>query len=130
MILLLTSFSHASEIRNLSIEHRWTDWSGNGSRMLELPGDTPPFQYSSLTLNVQLLGPVYFDNLIHMLTGSSKVQWVGWRWEFGVKPCRAIEIFYQHHSQHALDHIQPSVNFPVEDMIGIRWNLIGDGRTR
>lgn len=131
MLLALVApvVSHATEVKDLSIEFKASD-DNKGHRLLELPNSSPPIQTLSLNLSLTIWGPFYFDNLVHMIVANSKVQWVGWRYEIGVKPCRAVEFFYQHHSQHALDHVHPFVDFPVQDWFGVRWNIIGEGRNR
>jgi hypothetical protein len=87
----------------------------------------------SLGLDLALVGPIYWNNLIHTMTDDSQYRFVGWWFEFGLRSSQlpfyprswpGIEAFYQHHSQHILEDRHPSMRFPVNDSIGFRIHFV------
>lgn len=115
----------AIELKEVSVDLKYFT---SLPRTLELPGYAVT-RAVDLTLNVNLAGPFYWNNRVHSLISGAHFEWVGWQFEFGASTFAVwdlpfgMDIFMSHHSQHALDHIHPFVNFPVEDTIGVRFYL-------
>lgn len=120
-----STFSDAVKLKQVSLDLQSFT---STPRLLELPGRQAT-QSLGLNLNVGLPGPFYWNNRVHSLISGAHFEWVGWQFEVGASTFAVwdlpfgMDIFLSHHSQHALDHIHPFVNFPVEDTIGVRFYL-------
>jgi len=90
-------------------------------------------QAVGLRLGIDVLGPLYWRNWVHGRTDrqtfgqASQFRSVGWQFELGVHVTRHLDVFYHHHSQHVLDTTYLP-GFPVEDGMGIRLNIIKQGK--
>jgi len=85
---------------------------------------------SELEWRVNMLGPIYWDNSMHMeMIDATTVKTVGWKYELGLRLFKSISVYWGHHSRHILDepgaqnYIGP-VQFPVEDTLGIRIRVV------
>ena len=91
--------------------------------------------YSKLDLNwdIDLACGYYpsicfiWDNTIHSLAGQNRFRYVSWEFRTGLDFGR-IELFYYHHSEHALDEGPPDRKFPVADAYMVRINFLREGR--
>jgi hypothetical protein len=85
---------------------------------------------SELEWRVSMLGPIYWDNNMHMeMINSTTVKTVGWQYELGVRILDSVSVYWGHHSRHVLDEPAPELyisgnQFPVEDSIGIRIKIM------
>jgi hypothetical protein len=66
---------------------------------------------------------LFWDNTIHSLTGQSRFRYVSWEFRTGLDLGR-VELFYYHHSEHALDEIPVDRKFPVADAYMVRINFL------
>ena len=64
---------------------------------------------------------LYWENRLY-LDVDNQVRHVGWEWDLGIQLGRYFDLFYQHHSRHALD--EQRNGFPFENRFGVRLNLI------
>lgn len=105
-----------SQINHLSVDFfRAKD----GSRFLESPLEQIETRVG-LSLDLEILNPVYWNNRVFFLGGKSQVEWVSWRFEIGINVLKTFDIFFEHNSQHRLD--RPGQNyFPTTDGVGVRW---------
>lgn len=121
--LLLLLSSGYSEVRELSLEYnKYLD----GSRFYELPNQEVKDRIA-VNFNIEEFSFLYWNNTVHALTTPYKVSWIGWKFEIGILLfSRKLQLYYGHHSQHYLEgfHQFMGDRFPVNDSIGIRWNLI------
>lgn len=69
---------------------------------------------------------IYWRNRVHGEFDTSQARLIGWQFEVGVKIWK-IEAYRAHHSQHVLDAEHPWMRFPVQDTIGLRVYLVGNG---
>lgn len=76
----------------------------------------------------------FWRNNLHGEGAVGKFWTIGWQWELGLKLGKQIEVVYEHHSRHTMDVEQPyyidrldgqrkQFYYPVEDSIGIRFNI-------
>ena len=82
-----------------------------------------------LHLKLNLFTYLYFNNVVHGTTDNTQFRSVGWKFELGCHITRHVDIEYHHHSQHALDQILP-YHFPVEDSIGVNFNIYKSKKER
>lgn len=68
----------------------------------------------------------YWANRVHGDMDTSQFRLVGWQFEAGVRFWR-VEFYRGHHSQHILEDSHPWMRFPVQDTMGVRLLLLGDG---
>lgn len=82
-------------------------------------------------LNLRLLEVGYWDNDVHTEGIDSQVKTVGWHWETGLHITKKFDLFYEHHSRHVMEGLQPRIydynsqqhiqqKFPLEDSYGLR----------
>lgn len=84
-----------------------------------------PKEGLDLRVNTTILNYVYWNNTVHSYTNSAQYYLVGWELQFGVRLTQWADFFYEHHSQHLLDHTYPHSKFPVEDSWGFTLYLYG-----
>lgn len=134
LILLIISTSGFSysllNLEELTMTHARL---GEASRIPQAPQYTGYWLYrTSLNMRFNFLGPLYWDNKVHMEATQASPKTVGWWWMLGLRVHPQIDIFYEHHSQHIMDTESPSAqlykeqrsrNFPVEDSYGIKFNI-------
>ncbi len=87
----------------------------------------------NLTLDTDVLSVFYFNNRIHGMTdelpgvGPGQFRTVGWQFQYGLRLSPALDIYYEHHSQHLLD--TPGIShYPVNNSIGVKLILFTTGR--
>lgn len=125
---LLISEAEATDVRDLSIEYRHFHKS---ARIAEMPGYQAK-EGLAINFDLDLIGPLYWNNTVHATTDPGQYRAVGWLFEFGLRPSMyfprgwdGLEIYYEHHSQHVLDAKHPWMKFPVNDSVGFRWVIMG-----
>ena len=109
--------AHAGSVTSADITYRHYL---PGSDFLEVPV-TPARESLELNLVISPISPLYWQNRVHLLADASKVSWVGWQFEAGLR-IAMIDVFAGHHSQHALDGRHP-LFWPNENNIGLRWRI-------
>ena len=77
----------------------------------------------NITVNTDILGVFFWDNLVHSNTDDSQYRHIGWNFKLGVRPLSWLTLQYEHHSQHLLDTAYPHMKFPVEDSVGFTINI-------
>lgn len=118
IVLFLMLGALAQDIKAVSVTY---DRFVGSNRFLELPNEEVKDRLN-LNLNINVVGPFYWDNNIFMLTTPGRVAWVGYQFEVGFH-IKTIDVFFHHVSQHALDNNPAFGFFPVNDSIAIRWNI-------
>jgi hypothetical protein len=68
-------------------------------------------------------GRWFMDNDITGRTANGRFRYVGWEYETGFRILPGLDVFWHHHSQHAIDWDRPK--FPVTDSYGIRITFLG-----
>lgn len=69
-----------------------------------------------LNLNTNILHYFYWDNYVHAETDYSQFRHIGYNFRFGVRVFDWLELYWHHHSQHAMDDTYPApMRFPAED---------------
>jgi hypothetical protein len=94
----------------------------------------------SLNADLRLMEYAYFKNEIHGEGTDAAFKTMGWHFELGLRLSKYIDVFYEHHSRHALDqgnatHISYDgrysiKKFPVEDSYGLRFTFYESKRNR
>lgn len=87
---------------------------------------------ATLGFRFNVLGALYWDNILHTETAVGAPKTVGWHWILGMRVVPELDLIYEHHSRHLMDYPSPSDilyedrtkdNFPVEDSYGIKLNI-------
>lgn len=120
LVLFLMLGSLASEIKSANISYNRFIGS---NRFLELPAEEVKDKIN-LSLNIDLIGPVYWNNNVFMLTTPGRVAWIGYQFEVGVNILNRWFVYYEHISQHSADKTPAYGFFPVNDSIGISWRIL------
>lgn len=85
-----------------------------------------PGQQLDLNINMDLLGVLYFNNVVHSMIdrdiGGSDGQFrtVGWHFQWGIHLSQYLDIYYEHFSQHLLDTTYQFGHFPSVNSIGAK----------
>ncbi len=92
----------------------------------------------NLHVNVDFARYFYLNNRVHGTTDKDattgeggQFRMIGWNYSLGVRLSSYLNVEYEHHSQHALDHTLPR-HFPLEDSIGFKlfiYKAHGDSHT-
>ena len=93
------------------------------SRIAEI-GNYKPAHVMSLNADLNLLGPLFWENSIHGLATEEQFRLVGWKFFLGVHVAPFLDVGVFHHSQHILDANNPIGRFPLEDAPGFRINFM------
>ncbi len=112
------------ELNEVSIDYR--NYFSNGYSPM-LPITSRLNKGLDLTLNVDVVGFLYFDNKVNSLVDQNQFRLVGYNFRTGARPFSWLEVGYFHWSQHILDQVNPSnalfEKFAVEDAIEIKFIL-------
>lgn len=117
LIFLLPIHALAVELRDLSIEIR--KYPGK-TYFAQLPDETVREEVAVI-FDIQLAGCLYWWNRIHGSSTDSQFRWIGWNHALSCR-LEKLELFYEHHSEHALDRTRPE-HFPVNDSVGLLWKV-------
>jgi hypothetical protein len=119
-LLAFWASAHAGVIHDASLEYSLFT---HDPVLLELPNNIGK-DAIALNMNLALLGPLYWDNQVHMINAypGPSPKWVGWLFETGLR-FQVLDVFYRHHSQHAMDGVGPLGRFPVQDALGVRVKI-------
>jgi hypothetical protein len=62
----------------------------------------------------------HWSNRVHGESTNSQFRSMGWQFRWGLQLGRKVELFYDHHSQHALEQAPPpgSRSYPLENRYG------------
>ena len=133
LLSLLAVPSDAIEVKELSLQF---DRFHDSAR---IPSLYPYKAHEGLALNMNLnlWGPVYWDNQVHALMDTGQYRSVGWEFQVGLAPMRWLSlsdrdwlrIAYRHHSQHLLEALPATgIRFPVEDSFFVKLFILGGGQ--
>lgn len=124
--ILWSRMGWGAELDRLAIEYGRYHPS---ARMPEMPGFTAK-EGLAVLFDMKLAGPLYWRNRVHAKTDPGQYRSIGWQFELGADPFfwndslkNHLELFYAHHSQHLLEGQHPWMKFPVNDQLGLRWNI-------
>jgi hypothetical protein len=124
LALFLTAHPiYALEVKELKINYRNFHPSG---RLLELPG-LQVKEGLNLGLNLDLIGPFYWNSTIRSLTDGGGYKFLSYNFFLGVRVFSNFYVEYEHRSGHAFDRsdsVFSNGRFPVEDSLGFQWYLI------
>lgn len=122
-VLLLALPSYAVEVTEVKINFRKFHESAH---LLEIPGFKAK-EALNLHLATDLVGPVYWNNVVRSLADDGGYKYVAWNFSLGIRLLPALFLEYEHQSGHLLDHPKsayPAGRFPVQDSIGVQWFLL------
>ena len=124
MLFSLNSYAELAgiEVKNLFIE---TEKRVLANRFYFIPQNEVPTYDLNLGLNLDILNNFYFDNKVVSLTNQNQFRFVGWHFESGFS-AGGFDVYFRHFSGHTLDRYNGE--FPQDNTVGIRFNLIGRGR--
>jgi hypothetical protein len=91
-----------------------------------LPQDESPKYNLNLGLKLDVHRFLYLDNKVSSTTNDNQFRFVGLESEIGASKFGA-DLYFSHFSGHLLD-AHSARRFPQENVIGVRFNLIGGGR--
>lgn len=78
----------------------------------------------AVDMKIDLLGPLYWNNLIAATTTDAQYRTVGLTSELGAHVFSRLDVFYRHTSIHLLDRAHSYLpKFPVYDAVGVRITL-------
>lgn len=80
--------------------------------------------FLNLNLDVNMGKYTYINQKVKSIVGDNQFRYIEYNVEFGVRPFRGIDIYIRHMSGHALDTVFPQEDFPEDNSLGIRFNLI------
>lgn len=119
-LLLSAQAARGLDVREVGINYRRFVMT---NYMLETPGFDPK-ESVNLTLDVDLLGPLYWNNTVRTITDDGAYRFVSWNFFLGARILPNLNVEFEHRSGHLLDHGDedyPDGHFPVEDSIGLQW---------
>lgn len=123
LIALLTPVdARAVDLREVRINYRYFHES---NRVLELAGEKAK-EAINLGVNIDLVGPLYWNNEIKSLTTSAQYRFIAYRFMLGARVFRSFHVEYEHMSGHrfdAVDAVYPAKRFPVQDSLGFVWTV-------
>jgi hypothetical protein len=124
MYVFLFSSTVQARVKELSLELRTMNKAHTRQGLYPFERDVS--KYVGLNLDLDFVnGLLYWDNRTYFYGTSSRVKHVGWQWEVGANINSSLQLFYYHHSEHTQDRPAPTMDeFPLEDSIGIRINLL------
>lgn len=150
--LLLTLLLLASGANAASDPAWWLDARELSVDVCRIDRKTDPFFPDTLSSDwhwgaavnwdVTFLGRGYWNNRTYFDTatvhpdpanpgyGYDKVGHVGWQSELGAHVGPKVDIFWQHHSQHAADDGRPGQEYPLDDRYGVRFYFLLKGEDR
>lgn len=118
-LVLIMSYAKA-DVRELSIEYNRLHES---SRVAEMFPHKPK-ESLALNMNIDIIGPLHWDNTIHATTDDGQYRMVGWQFFFGINPLKWIDIGYRHHSQHIMGAPELPMGFPIEDSLCVKLYIV------
>ena len=122
-LIICYNYANANElvnVDNLYIETEKTFLTNRGYYIPE--GEEPRYNFNlGFTLSS---GFMYVDNVISSTVGDSQFRYVALNVELGINVTSSTQVYYRHYSGHMLDY-QSTDQFPEENVIGLRFNLIG-----
>lgn len=71
------------------------------------------------------LGILYSKTKVSSTVGDSQFRYVALDSEVGINFTFDAQLYYRHYSGHLLDYVDQTQRFPQENVIGVRFNLIG-----
>lgn len=131
ILMLATSNAYSWEFNPASLDHMSLDAAKFGCNRNAMTPDIPCDQYKGrlrLNFNLGLFNDlVKWRNEVHTEGTKEKLVTVGWRYQVAIPLPGNLEIFADHHSQHTMDQMQPTIEgrskperFQVEDSYGLR----------
>lgn len=119
LLLLLSTQVNALELRDVTIYYR--DFAPS-TVMPELG----PFQAKeglNLGFDVDLVGPLYWENIIRSVTDDGGYKLIGWNFSLGVQVFPHLRVGYEHFSQHLIGHPELTPHFPIYDCVLVTWTI-------
>lgn len=102
------------------------------NRQYYLPQDSVPKNNFNLGLDLDLtagLNILYLNNLISTTVDQSQFRYAALDMEFGLNTTLGFQVYVRHYSGHILDATDPfGDRFPQENVVGIRFHIIGEYR--
>jgi hypothetical protein len=110
------------EVDNLYLE---TEKTFGTNRGYTLPEDSKPKYNFNMGMDMtDGLGILYNSSKISSTVDQSQFRYVGLDTEIGLNTTLGFQIYYRHFSGHVLDAVMTD-RFPQENVIGLRFNLLG-----
>ena len=75
----------------------------------------------SFNLNLRAFHFLRWENRLHLAGTNSQVREAGWQFRVAIPLFTPdLEAYYGHHSRHVLERANPSREFPLDNVIGLR----------
>lgn len=123
-LILASSLGWAVELRELSLTyHHFQSYS----TFPELGGRNAD-QGLNLGMNIDIAGPVFWDNTVHYMTSGNDSIYVGWNYRLGMRVFKHLDLGFEHFSQHMIGQPEIPPHFPLYDSIFVEWKVFEAGR--
>jgi hypothetical protein len=123
-LILLPFASQALELSNLALTyHHFQDYS-----VFPELGGAHADQGLELSMDIDLIGPMYWDNSIHYLTEGADSLYVGWNYRLGIHALKSLDLGFEHFSQHLIGKPELTPHFPLYDAVFVQWTIYSSGR--
>ncbi len=126
MLVIMTkvTFADLVEVDDLYLE---TEKMVKTNRNYHLPKTSEPKYNFNLGLNMtDGLNIFYSNNKISSTVDQSQFRYVALDTEFGIRTTLGMRIYFRHFSGHQLDSFNEESRFPEENVVGLRFSIIGD----
>lgn len=124
IIFLLSSLGGAVELRDLGlVYHHYQPYS-----VFPELGGRHADQGLNLEMDIDLVGPVFWNNTIHYMTAGSDSIYVGWNYQLGVRIFPDLSAGWEHFSQHMIGMPEIDPHFPLYDGPFVQWTIYGSRR--
>jgi len=125
-VVSFTAKADLIEVDNLYIEAEKLTGANRG---YYIPKDSTPKYGFNLGLKMtDGLGILYSYSEIGSVVDTGQFRYVGLDTELGLNTTIGMQIYFRHYSGHMLDAVDVKGEFPQENVIGLRFNLIGINR--
>ncbi|HUR99057.1 MAG TPA: hypothetical protein VMZ26_13405 [Pyrinomonadaceae bacterium] len=120
-LLLLSQNANAVELRELGIRYRYQADYGFTP---ELGEEFRAKENIVLVMNVDVLGPFFWDNAIRAMTDvGGAYRLIGWNFFLGLRVSKYVKLGYEHFSQHRIGAEELRPHFPLYDGFFVSWTI-------
>jgi hypothetical protein len=124
IFIFFVTASQAVELRDLGLTyHHYQEYS-----VFPELGGRHADQGLELAMDVDLVGPVFWNNAIHYMTEGSDSIYVGWNYQLGIRILPDLSAGWEHFSQHMIGQSEISPHFPLFDGPFVQWTIYSSGR--
>lgn len=124
----LVASIEASELVNVDGLFLETEKMVKTNRGYYVPeGSKPAYNFNlGFDFSDKFGGYTYSRNVVSSTIDQSQFRYVALDSEIGIDTKRGVEIYFRHSSSHMLDASDTSSKFPEENVIGLRFKIIGE----